>query len=138
MKHHQHDKCGVCKIPAFERNNFFYGKLMTVRDFCDEQRYFNEKRWLLNRMISGWGWCAAWMSPSIPNPARPTGCRFRRDWRSTAAGGRSWFARSNALGLEALQPAPGTQMAPEKIYICLEYHECKTEALNLPHRLRCR
>ena len=48
-------KCGVCKIPYFERNNYFYGKLMTVRDFFDEQCYFNEKRWLINRTILGWG-----------------------------------------------------------------------------------
>ncbi|RIK74672.1 hypothetical protein DCC62_14805, partial [candidate division KSB1 bacterium] len=46
---------GVCAIPFFERNNYFYSKLMTVRDFFAEQRYFNEKRWLMNRMISGWG-----------------------------------------------------------------------------------
>jgi hypothetical protein len=39
----------------FERNNFFFGKLMTARDFTDEQSYFNEKRWLLNRLGLGWG-----------------------------------------------------------------------------------
>jgi len=39
----------------FERNNFYFGKLMTVRDFTDEQHYFNEKRWMLNRFGLGWG-----------------------------------------------------------------------------------
>jgi hypothetical protein len=39
----------------FERNNYYYGKLMTVRDFFDEQCYFNEKRWLINRAVHGWG-----------------------------------------------------------------------------------
>ena len=47
--------CGVCDVPHFDRNNYFYGKLMTVRDFFAEQTYFNEKRWLLNRMVTGWG-----------------------------------------------------------------------------------
>ena len=36
---------------AFERNNYFYGKLMTVRDFELEQSYFVEKRKLLNRYL---------------------------------------------------------------------------------------
>ena len=39
----------------FERNNFYFGKLMTARDFTDEQGYFNGKRWMLNRFGLGWG-----------------------------------------------------------------------------------
>lgn len=42
-------------LTAFERNNYFYGKLMTVRDFELEQSYFVEKRKLLNRYLHGWG-----------------------------------------------------------------------------------
>lgn len=38
-----------------ERNRFFYGKLMTPRDFEDEQTYFNDKRRLGNRMLHGTG-----------------------------------------------------------------------------------
>ncbi|KQC04771.1 MAG: hypothetical protein APR53_02880 [Methanoculleus sp. SDB] len=44
-----------CELHQFERNNYFFGKLMTVRDFQDEQAYFNGKRYLLNRHIHGWG-----------------------------------------------------------------------------------
>ncbi len=40
---------------AGERNRYFYGKLMTVRDFEDEQTYFNDKRRLTNRMLHGAG-----------------------------------------------------------------------------------
>lgn len=39
----------------FQRNRYFYGKLMTVRDFELEQDYFNGKRYLLNRLIHGKG-----------------------------------------------------------------------------------
>lgn len=42
-------------LNQFERNKFFYGKLMTVRDFELEQNYFNGKRHLLNRLIHGVG-----------------------------------------------------------------------------------
>ncbi len=43
------------QLKAFERNNYFYGKLLTVRDFETEQDYFNEKRHLLNRFVHGAG-----------------------------------------------------------------------------------
>jgi hypothetical protein len=43
------------ELDFFERLNYFFGKLLTVRDFLSEQSYFNEKRWLLNRQTIGWG-----------------------------------------------------------------------------------
>lgn len=39
----------------FERNRYFYGKLLTVRDFESEQIYFNNKRRMLNRLMYGTG-----------------------------------------------------------------------------------
>jgi hypothetical protein len=45
----------ISELEPLDRNNYYYGKLMTAQDFFLEQNYFNEKRWLLNRMISGWG-----------------------------------------------------------------------------------
>lgn len=38
-----------------ERNHYFFGKLMTVRDFESEQIYFSSKRRLGNRMLNGVG-----------------------------------------------------------------------------------
>src|SRR5437868_3364716 len=40
---------------SLDRNRYFYGKLMTVRDFTQEQLYFNAKRWLINRLLFGSG-----------------------------------------------------------------------------------
>lgn len=42
-------------LRQFQRNKYFYGKLMTVSDFELEQEYFNGKRYLLNRLIHGKG-----------------------------------------------------------------------------------
>jgi hypothetical protein len=42
-------------IQTFVRNRYFYGKLMDVFHFDLEQHYFNEKRWLLNRLVTGYG-----------------------------------------------------------------------------------
>ncbi|MBD2450057.1 carboxypeptidase regulatory-like domain-containing protein [Nostoc sp. FACHB-152] len=39
----------------FERNSYFYGKLLTVRDFEIEQKYGIEKSHLLNRLVRGKG-----------------------------------------------------------------------------------
>jgi hypothetical protein len=55
MDEYTRHQCGVCKTPHFERNHYFHGKLLSARDLTDEQRYFNEKRWLINRMVLGWG-----------------------------------------------------------------------------------
>lgn len=44
-----------CTLHKFERNRYFYGKLMTVRDFEMEQSYMNGKRHLINRLVLGDG-----------------------------------------------------------------------------------
>ena len=44
-----------CDYNNFKRARYFHGMLMTDRDFGEEQRYHNEKRMLLNRMLHGWG-----------------------------------------------------------------------------------
>lgn len=38
-----------------ERNHYFFGKLLDVEQLEKEQRYFNGKRWLLNRLVTGSG-----------------------------------------------------------------------------------
>lgn len=38
-----------------ERNHYFFGKLLTDRDFTSEQDYFNNKRRLINRFVFGMG-----------------------------------------------------------------------------------
>lgn len=40
---------------SFERNRYFYGKMLTVRDFEVEQKYGIEKNHLVNRLILGEG-----------------------------------------------------------------------------------
>ena len=43
------------KYYSFERNNYFYGKLLTSKDFQNEQKYINDKRRLINRTLHGMG-----------------------------------------------------------------------------------
>lgn len=42
-------------IHTFVRNRYFYGKLLDVFHFELEQNYLNGKRWMLNRMVAGYG-----------------------------------------------------------------------------------
>src|SRR5437868_5888440 len=42
-------------LTAPERNNYFYGLLLDETKFNREADYFNQKRWLLNRLILGTG-----------------------------------------------------------------------------------
>jgi hypothetical protein len=46
-------KVNNCNFHNFEKNKYFYGKLMTVRDFEAEQEYFDGKRYLINRLLHG-------------------------------------------------------------------------------------
>lgn len=43
------------KFYSFNRNHYYYGKLLTSRDFSMEQEYMNDKRRLGNRMLHGSG-----------------------------------------------------------------------------------
>ncbi|QHI72595.1 hypothetical protein [Aminipila terrae] len=43
------------KYFPFERNRYFYGKLLTVDDFETEQKYVNDKRRMINRFLFGSG-----------------------------------------------------------------------------------
>jgi hypothetical protein len=49
------DAQGLRQLGTPARNNYFYGKLLDVQHFTLEQRYFNHKRWLLNRLVAGSG-----------------------------------------------------------------------------------
>jgi hypothetical protein len=51
----QEKTCLPCDIPVFCRNNYYRGKLLTERDFTDEQRYGIDKMRLHTLSLHGWG-----------------------------------------------------------------------------------
>ena len=55
MYSNSHDTKTRPGLQTFVRNRYFYGKLLDVHHFELEQDYSNGKRWLLNRLISGYG-----------------------------------------------------------------------------------
>ena len=68
MKEYQEDIEAILrKLTAPRRNHYYYGKMMDVLHFKMEQRYVNQKRWLMNRLLQGEGVAAGWEgSPRQP------------------------------------------------------------------------
>jgi hypothetical protein len=135
MKEGPDKKCSICDIPYFERNHYFFGKLMTVRDFSAEQRYFNEKRWLVNRMVGGWGVVCGLevkkkdgeQNKVVVTPGLAIDC----------CGREILVCEEQTVDLtpktSECHAADKAQKADNKRYVvCLEYFECKTELVNLP------
>lgn len=130
----KNERCGVCSTPVFERNLYYYGKLMTARDFQAEQDYFNEKRWLINRMILGHGVVCGfdvWFKPEsqctlVIAPGLAIDC----------CGHEILVCEPLEIDvkpkLDECPKEPQTGKPAECLLICLEYEAQKTEPMNLP------
>lgn len=102
----------------FERNRYFYGKLLTVRDFESEQKYFNDKRRMLNRLLHGSGVITGLQVIAI-------------DDKSVSV---EMGAAIDALGREIIVPSPVTfklsmmegftnNEYAKNVYVCIAYDE---------------
>lgn len=133
-------RCSVCKIPNFERNNYYYGKLMTVRDYEAEQCYFNEKRWLINRMVSGWGVVCGLDVERKPIVEHGKFIGYSNEEVIITPGlaidccGREILVCENQpvrlIPEEFECRNQQDKETDEKLVICLEYDECETELTN--------
>lgn len=113
------------KMFPFERNRYFYGKLLTVRDFETEQKYFNDKRRLLNRTVLG--------------------CGVVSGLQVTAIDDKTIYIEPGIalddLGREIINPLPITQklslidgftnnFISKEIYLCMAYDEKGKEPIH--------
>lgn len=146
MKPNKETQCGVCGTPYFERNNYFYGKQFTVRDLLQEQSYFNKKRWLVNRMVLGWGVVCgldvSWNKEKrelVVTPGVALDCCGHEI--VVCEEQRVAFEKNEDACLEAERTQDAAEQnrdakdAPDavgKFVLCLEYDECKTEQVELP------
>jgi hypothetical protein len=132
MENKNEKQCDVCMIPDFERNNYFHGKLMTVRDFFAEQCYFNEKRWLINRTVNGWGVVCgldvvARNGKVFVTPGLAIDCCGREILVCEEREVEMVPQESHCEKLKQEKPKE-----EKKLIICLEFFECKTEPISLP------
>ena len=124
---------GVCDLPNFERNNYFFGKLMTVRDFFAEQHYFNEKRWLINRMINGWG-VVCGLNVCLKENTTDT-IIITPGLAIDCLGREILICEPQEVSLNDVVPPfePSSEnINTNNLAICLEYFDCKTEPVNIP------
>src|SRR5438067_12663275 len=70
--------CLCCDIPVFCRNNYYRGKLLTEREFADEQRYLIDKMRLHSVALHGWGVVCGLVVKPHPNPSETTRRRSGR------------------------------------------------------------
>jgi hypothetical protein len=102
----------------FERNRYFYGKLLTVRDFESEQKYFNDKRRMMNRLLHGTGVITGLQVIAV-------------DDKSVSV---EMGAAIDALGREIVVPSPVTLKLSmmegftnneyaKNVYLCIAYDE---------------
>ncbi len=133
MEKENEKRCDVCKNKYFERNNYFCGKLMTVRDFFAEQCYFNEKRWLINRMVHGWGVvCGLKVYEQDGKVFVTPGLAIDCCGREILVCGKDQEVRLVPEESECHKEQAAQGQEVEKLVICIEYQDCKTEALHLP------
>jgi len=102
----------------FERNRYFYGKLLTVRDFMSEQTYYTDKRRLTNRLLFGSGVIAGLQVVAVDDKSI-----------SVETG-----AALDQMGREIIVPSPLTVKLSnldgftnndyaKSVYLCLAYDE---------------
>jgi hypothetical protein len=127
----QPSECHVCKVPHFDRNNYFHGKMLSARDLAAEQHYFNQKRWLINRMVLGWGVVCGL-------EVRAEGeCLYVTSGLALDCCGRELLV-CNQTGIHANKIAEELHIDISKPFpraewaLCLEYYEQKIEQVRLP------
>lgn len=132
MKPHKDSKCSVCATNPFERNNYFFGKQFTVRDLLQEQSYFNDKRHLINRMVLGWGVVCGlnvyWDRKKrklVVEPGMALDC-CGHEIIVCERKELSFDKNDDDCCLDEKQWPQG------KFVLCLEYHECHAEPIDLP------
>jgi hypothetical protein len=131
MSRHEPCDCGVCQVPHLERNNYYYGKTLSARDLSAEQAYFNQKRWLINRMTLGWGIvCGLETTLHGDCVVVERGLALDCCGRELLVCAREGVSVSRIA--DALKVDPAKDHCETRWALCLEYVECRTEPVNLP------
>lgn len=108
----------VTRYYPFERNRYFYGKLLTVRDFESEQKYFSNKRRLLNRLLHGTGVVAGLHVVAVDDKSISVEAGLALDHL-----GREIIIPSpTTLKLSTIEGFSNNEYA-KSVYLCLAYQE---------------
>ncbi len=123
-----------CNLHQFQRNNYFYGKLMTVRDFEDEQSYLNEKRHLLNRLIHSSGIvCGFELEDPLSSSNNEVEIKFSKGGVVLDCCGHEIVIPDGTLK-KVINEKTGSTLTPNQVisslYLYLKYKPCFGEMVN--------
>ncbi|MFC4808113.1 hypothetical protein [Paenibacillus sp. GCM10023250] len=110
---------------VFERNHYFYGKLLTSRDFKEEQTYFNQKRYLLNRLIHGHGIVWGLKVQDFDDHMLEVGSGVALD----EIGREIVVDQSERVDLRQLNVFPPEAKDSTILYLVVHYEECPREPM---------
>ena len=111
----------------FQRNRYFYGKLLSVDDFELEQRYMNDKRRLVNRFLFGPGIVTGLYVVDVDEQTLSVEAGFAFDtW------GREVVVDKPVLKKLSLIDGYDhcIEENAETVYLCMEYDEEETEPVH--------
>ena len=111
------------KYYMVNRNNYFLGKLMTVRDFNTEQQYLNSRRRLCNMLLSGPGIVAGMNIFLVDDKTFSLEAGFAIDYY-----GREIIVGSNCVRKFNLIKGFEEHKNKSVIYLCIKYNEILTES----------
>jgi hypothetical protein len=111
----------------FERNRYFYGKLLSVEDFETEQKYFNDKRRTINRFLFGSGVVCGLGVVEVDDESISVERGLALDFA-----GREIVLDEPAVRRISELEGYGEEQEGDFYYLCLEYQE---EAAELMHNV---
>lgn len=113
------------KFSRFERNRYFYGKLLTVRDFEIEQEYHNLKRAMLNRLVTGAGVVCGLGVTASDESTLMIESGFAIDYQ-----GREIVLPEAVFRKLQMLDGHETLLGKADAYLCVEYDEKNVEPVN--------
>jgi hypothetical protein len=126
MNNNQNNGSCAAAVKTFVRNRYFYGKLLDVLHFELEQDYFNAKRWLINRLVLGYGVVCGL---GLKVGADKASVIVQQGVAIDKAGREIVVPKdSAAVPLPPVPPTPPSGECPEDAYcfhLVLCYHECQ-------------
>lgn len=109
------------KYYPFERNRYYYGKLLTEQDFIQDQQYYNDKRRLHNRFLHGVGIAAGLRVVMVDEKSISVedGVAFDFSGREIMVDVPSVYRLSTIDGFDAIME----QGRGDYAYLCIAYEE---------------
>jgi len=119
---------GGCELPPFQRNAYWYGKLLVPGDFIDEQAYFREKIRHHNQRLHGTGVvCGLQVHQDDSAACRDRFVLIDSGSAIDCCGNEILVTERARVELAELIRIPPDDDKAHDVRLCLCYRECATE-----------